>query len=65
MCAVYVRQKKWDRVLKYGLEALEIEPGHKKIRYRLGLSYMEVEDFERAENVLNELREEIGEDDDV
>lgn len=66
MCTIYMKQKKWDRVLKYGVDALEKnDPNHEKIRFKVATAYLSLDDFERCEVLVRSLLEDCPENEEV
>ena len=42
MCQVYLMQKNYSKVLKFGTEALEYDSENKKLRYKVCFSHLKL-----------------------
>lgn len=55
MSAVFAKQERWDRVLFYAKKANELDPQNSKSKFRMGQAYLQLEDIEKAKDLLEEV----------
>jgi tetratricopeptide (TPR) repeat protein len=55
MSAVFAKQERWDRVLLYAKKANELDAQNTKSKFRMGQAYLQLEDIEKAKELLEEV----------
>ncbi|KAG2205996.1 hypothetical protein INT47_005314 [Mucor saturninus] len=55
MSAVFAKQERWDRVLFYAKKANELDSQNTKSKFRMGQAYLQLEDIEKAKELLEEV----------
>lgn len=55
MCLIFIKQKKWDKVLKFGEEILPISPKNKKLCFRLCSAYLNLEEYRKGMDLISTL----------
>ncbi|GAA5795774.1 hypothetical protein EDC94DRAFT_595637 [Helicostylum pulchrum] len=55
MSAVFARQERWDRVLFYATKANELDSTNTKSKFRMGQAYLQLENIEKAKELLEEV----------
>lgn len=55
MSAVFAKQERWDRVLFYAKKANELDSTNSKSKFRMGQAYLQLENIEKAKELLEEV----------
>lgn len=55
MSAVFAKQERWDRVLFYAKKANELDAQNTKSKFRMGQAYLQLEDIEKAKELLEQV----------
>ncbi|KAI8984497.1 hypothetical protein BDF20DRAFT_816987 [Mycotypha africana] len=62
MCAVFAKEDRWDRVLYYASQAIELDKNNTKSKFRMGQAHLRLQNTDKAKELLEEVLKENPDD---